>query len=57
MNFSDSKVGKKHQDWLVHQIFGILLGRKGFEEWWESIGAQNQKEVVDEIVDQLRYNL
>jgi hypothetical protein len=57
MNFSDSKVGKKDQDWLIKTFLSSMAKHTDFTPWWNAQPLDKQKQVVDELRDTLRFRL
>jgi hypothetical protein len=57
MNFSDSKVGKKHQDWLVNQMIATFMELPTLKEAWDRLSDYSKQEAYTKLHDTLRYNL
>lgn len=42
---------------IALDVLRLLLGRKGFEWWWDEIGVEMQDEIFDEMMDVIKVHL
>lgn len=45
-----------NMDTLVQNIINILESRKGFSNWWDNISEEDQKDIINDIVNCIEVN-
>lgn len=41
---------------IVDATINTLLGRKGFDDWWDELDDETQDEIIEEVLELIDYS-